>query len=102
MAGSAGVLAVFSFMGVFHVLGLVPLLPSQALWRVGMFFFLNGVATIAEVAVWGKRKHSARAVLAWVFEAGLASWTASKCQIPRGFGGIKWRELCGTGLGIEE
>ncbi len=98
-ARSLGAISVFALMGIFHVVSLSPLLSPVGLQRIMWFFILNGVGTIAEVLVWGRKRNWMRASLAWAFETALASWTAEKCGIPRGFHGIKWGELCGSGLG---
>jgi hypothetical protein len=81
-------------MAVFHVYALLPILNNQALARIGVFFFLNGIATVAEAAIWGHKKHWTKATLAWIFETLLASWTASGMNIPNGLSKIPWREIC--------
>jgi hypothetical protein len=81
-------------MALFHIYGLMPILDREALFRVGVFFFLNGIATVSEAIVWGKKKHLLKTVLAWIFETSLATWTASGVNIPNGLSKILWRELC--------
>lgn len=102
VARSLGVLAAFGLMSIFHVVALSPLLSPAGLLRVGAFFLLNGVATVGEVMVWGRRRSWVRAALAWGFETAVATWTAEKCGIPRGFGGVRWADVCGMGLGVGE
>ena len=93
-ARAAGVLAAFSLMAAFHVYALLPILDEEALIRIASFFILNGIATVAEAAVWGTKKHWTKALIAWIVETGLASWTASGMNIPNGLSKIPWRELC--------
>lgn len=81
-------------MAIFHVYALLPILTDEALFRIAMFFILNGVATVIEAAVWGTKKHWVKAVCAWIIETGLATWTASGMDIPNGLSKIPWRELC--------
>ena len=83
-------------MAIFHMYALVPILTRPALIRIGMFFFLNGVATVSEAAVWGHKKHWLKAVLAWVFETSISSWTVSGMNIPNGLSKIPWKEICNT------
>jgi Membrane bound O-acyl transferase family len=90
-----GVLAAFCLMAIFHVAVLIPLLPIDGLLRVGLFFLLNGVGTVVEAAIWGKRKHWLKAMMAWTFEVLLATWTAQTAQIPNGFSQIPWWDICG-------
>lgn len=59
-----------------------------------MFFFLNGVATVVEAMIWGKRRHWLKGVFAWIFETVLASWTASNAGIPNGLSKIRWKDVC--------
>jgi len=81
-------------MAAFHVYALLPILDEEALIRIASFFILNGIATVAEAAVWGTKKHWTKALIAWIVETGLASWTASGMNIPNGLSKIPWRELC--------
>lgn len=94
IARSMGVLGAFVLMAVFHMYALAPILDREALYRIGLFFFVNGIATVAEAAVWGKRRHWLKAVLAWVFETAIATWTASGVNFPNGLSKIPWREMC--------
>jgi uncharacterized membrane protein HdeD (DUF308 family) len=73
---------------------LAPLLSRHALFRVGLFFIINGIATVAEAFAWGKRRHPLKAVLAWIFETSIATYTASAIDIPNGLSKIPWREMC--------
>lgn len=83
-------------MAVFHVYLLYPILPSHSLFRIGMFFVINGVATICEAAIWGRKRHWLKAVMAWTFETYLASWAVETAQIPNGVHNIPWRSMfCG-------
>lgn len=81
-------------MGVFHAYALSPILTHEALFRIGIFFILNGVGTVVEAMIWGRRKHWMKTVLAWSFETTLASWTASGMNIPSGVSKIPWRQVC--------
>jgi len=96
IARSLGVLAAFFLMAIFHVGVLSPLLPTDGLLRIGLFFLLNGVGTVVEAVIWGKRKHWLKAALAWTFELLLATWTAQAAHIPNGFSQIPWRNICGV------
>ncbi|RKF60239.1 hypothetical protein OnM2_052051 [Erysiphe neolycopersici] len=79
---SAGVLGAFSLMAVFHMYCLYPVLDQKAVNRIGLFFVLNGIATLTEAAIWGKKKHWAKAALAWTFQTILATWVASSIDLP--------------------
>ena len=81
-------------MAIFHVYALSPIMGTAGLQRIGMFFFLNGLATVAEALVWGHRRHWVKTVLAWAFQVVTASWTAEAARIPNGLSRIPWRELC--------
>jgi len=81
-------------MALFHIYALQPILGREALTRVGLFFVFNGMATVAEGAVWGRKKHWLRAILAWAFETSIATWAASGMNIPNGLSRITWREIC--------
>lgn len=101
LARSFGVLASFIFMGAFHVGGLWPLLSTEGLKRIMAFFIINGLGTIAEVLVWGRKRNWIRASLAWAFQTVVASWAAETAGLPRGLHGIQWGKLCGEGLGCQ-
>lgn len=94
VARSLGVMGAFALMAVFHMYALYPILDREELYRIGIFFFLNGVATVSEAAIWGQRKHWLRATLAWVFQTTMASWTAAGVNIPNGLSRIRWSEVC--------
>lgn len=96
IARSLGVFAAFGLMAVFHMYVLAPILPMSSLLRIGAFFLLNGVGTVAETMVWGTRRHWLKAVLAWTFETALATWTAEGVHIPNGLSKIPWKEMCGS------
>ncbi|KAI9835801.1 MAG: hypothetical protein M1838_005198 [Thelocarpon superellum] len=99
-ARSVGILGAFGLMAVFHVYALQPILPPQSLVRIGLFFVLNGVATVVEGAIWGRKKHWVKTAMAWIFEALLASWTAEEARIPHGLGSITWKDMCGCVQGF--
>lgn len=94
IARSAGVFGAFIFMAIFHVYSLSPMLSHRALKRVGLFFIVNGIGTVAEAVVWKHKKHWLRALLAWAFELSVASWTAAAVDIPQGLWRIDWRDMC--------
>lgn len=94
VARSVGILGAFVLMGIFHMYALAPVMSITGLIRVGLFFFLNGVASVAETLIWGQKKHWVKAVLAWVFELTISSWTASAARIPNGLSKVPWREIC--------
>lgn len=81
-------------MAIFHVFALAPILKAKALERIGLFFVVNGVATVAEAKIWGRKKHWARVILAWAFEITIATWTAHGVPIPNGLSKIRWRGIC--------
>ncbi|KAJ9669284.1 hypothetical protein H2201_000636 [Coniosporium apollinis] len=64
IAKGAGILAVFVLMGFYHVYALLPLLSAEGLRRILVFFAGNGLLTVLEFAVWGKRKHWLKAAMA--------------------------------------
>lgn len=97
IARSLGVIGAFGLMAVFHVYALRPILTDQALRRIGIFFLLNGIATVFEAMLWGHKKHWVKAALAWAFETALASWTASGINIPNGLNKINWGAACSSG-----
>jgi hypothetical protein len=94
IARSLGVFAAFGLMAIFHMYALAPILPWAALQRIGIFFLLNGVATVSEAMVWGKRRSVLKAILAWAFEISVATWTAKGLEIPNGLSKIDWRSVC--------
>ncbi|CZR50772.1 uncharacterized protein PAC_00646 [Phialocephala subalpina] len=94
VARSLGVLGAFALMGLFHIYALYPILDHEALIRIGTFFFLNGIATVSEAAIWGHKKHWIKAGLAWIFQTSLATWAAAGLNIPNGLSRIRWREIC--------
>ncbi|KAF2468178.1 uncharacterized protein BDR25DRAFT_290844 [Lindgomyces ingoldianus] len=91
---AAAVVASFSLMAAFHVYALAPLLSDEGRKRVALFFVGNGVLTVLEVAVWGKRRHWVRAVVAWVVELVLASWVVQAVEVADGVLEADWRGLC--------
>lgn len=93
-ARGIGIIASFALMGFFHVYALAPLLPIDAQARICAFFLVNGVGTVIEDALWGKREHWVKALLAWVFELGVASWTVEGLSVPHGLRNIEWSSLC--------
>ncbi|CAI6271950.1 unnamed protein product [Periconia digitata] len=91
---SCAVVAAFAFMSLFHMYALAPILSAEGQKRIGIFFLANGVCTVAETAVWGKKRDWRRAVLAWMIELGLASWTIVECEIADGLLSADWKGLC--------
>jgi hypothetical protein len=84
-------------MGFFHVYALKPLLPIDALFRICAFFLLNGVGTVIEDAFWGRKSHWGKALLAWIFELAVATWTVEGLSVPRGLRNISWSSVCDVG-----
>ncbi|EEH08451.1 conserved hypothetical protein [Histoplasma capsulatum G186AR] len=97
IARALGVVASFGLMGFFHVYGLKPLLPFDALARIYAFFILNGVGAVIEDAIWGRETHWGKTILAWVFELAIASWTVEGLSVPRGLKNIQWTTICDVG-----
>lgn len=95
VARALAVVAAFALMAAFHMYALAAILPPRSLVRIGLFFVLNGVGTVTEAMIWGKRKHWLKTVLAWTFETLLATWTAQAAHIPNGLSKIPWRDMCG-------
>ncbi|KAF3902605.1 hypothetical protein ABW21_db0208575 [Orbilia brochopaga] len=89
VAAGGGVIAAFALMGVFHAyIGWAVMRDSVRGWAVVVGFFVaNGVATVVESAVWGRRQSWLRAALAWGVELSLASWAMSGVEFP----GWLWR-----------
>jgi hypothetical protein len=124
IARSLGVLGAFVLMAIFHIYALSPILNREGLIRIGVFFMLNGIATVSEAAIWGHENHckcfgprpicvmaflrdnlhrvitkfphhaGSKAAMAWTCETILATWTASGLNIPNGLSRVPWRELC--------
>jgi len=94
IARSAGVLGAFVLMAIFHIYALSPIVDQKALVRVGLFFLLNGIATVSEAAIWGHKKHWLKAAMAWGFELGVSTWAASGMNIPHGLSDIRWSQIC--------
>ncbi|KAK2812002.1 hypothetical protein FQN50_001710 [Emmonsiellopsis sp. PD_5] len=97
IARAIGVIASFSLMGLFHVYGLRPLLPFDALARIYAFFLLNGFGTVVEDALWGRETHWGKTIVAWVFELIIASWTVEGLEVPKGLRDIRWSSICDVG-----
>ncbi|KAF2201774.1 hypothetical protein GQ43DRAFT_335495, partial [Delitschia confertaspora ATCC 74209] len=97
LSRSAGVVSGFALMAIFHVYALSPLLNSEGMWRIGVFFTANGVFTVLEVAIWGRKRHWARGVIAWIVESWLATWTVVAIPVADGVLGANWRALCKPG-----
>ncbi|EEP76573.1 predicted protein [Uncinocarpus reesii 1704] len=101
LARGIGIIASFMLMGFFHVYALTPLLPLDALLRISAFFFLNGVGTVMEEAMWGRQVHWGKTLLAWVFELAIASWTVEGLSVPKGLRSISWKNICDVGREAE-
>jgi len=94
IARSLGMVAAFILMAIFHMYAMTPILPRDSLERIGWFFFLNGVGTVVEAAIWGRRKHVVKTVLAWLFETCVATWAAQGARIPHGLDKLPWEGMC--------
>lgn len=94
IARSLGVIGAFSLMAAFHAYALAPILSRAEIIRICQFFFLNGIATVVEAMMWGKKKHWMKAVLAWIFETAISSWTAAGMEFPSGLSKIRWGDIC--------
>jgi len=94
IARSFGVFGAFGLMAIFHMFALQPIVSRAALFRIGVFFSLNGVATVAEASVWGRKKHWLKALMAWAFETSIATWTASGMNFPNGLSKVPWKDVC--------
>jgi hypothetical protein len=100
VARGVGLVAAFALMGGFHVYALSPIVGREGLRRVGWFFVGNGVGVVVEAGLWGRegsmgrKRRWGRAVLAWVFEVGVAAWVVRGCGVPEGLGGVRWGEVC--------
>ncbi|KAL3423737.1 hypothetical protein PVAG01_05484 [Phlyctema vagabunda] len=94
VARSLGVLGAFTLMAIFHVYALAPILTEQALLRIGLFFFFNGIATVSEAMVWGHKRHWLKTIMAWVFEVAVSSWAVDGMDFPNGLSKIRWRQMC--------
>ncbi|KAF2739274.1 hypothetical protein EJ04DRAFT_508978 [Polyplosphaeria fusca] len=91
---AAAVFSGFLLMAIFHVYALQPMLTEEGEWRIGMFFILNGVFTVIEVAIWGKKRHWFRAVMAWAIELSLSSWAVAAVDVADGVLEADWKDLC--------
>ncbi|KAF2799135.1 hypothetical protein K505DRAFT_321387 [Melanomma pulvis-pyrius CBS 109.77] len=98
-ARGAAVVASFVLMAAFHVYALAPLLSLEGRKRIGVFFVGNGVLTVLESVVWGRRRHWLRAGMAWGVELALASWTVGAAEVADGVLAVDWRALC-VGSGV--
>jgi hypothetical protein len=94
IARAAAVVSGFLLMAVFHVYAMEPMLTSEGVWRIGLFFVLNGILTVVEVAVWGKKRHWLRAVMAWAFELSFAAWVVAAIDVSDGVLEADWKDLC--------
>jgi hypothetical protein len=84
----------FTLMAIFHAYALAPILNRQELTRICAFFIFNGLATVSEAALWGKKKHWVKAILAWIFEISISTWTARGLTVPNGLSKIPWKDIC--------
>ncbi|KAK2741775.1 hypothetical protein FQN57_005519 [Myotisia sp. PD_48] len=100
-AKAIGIIASFSLMGLFHAYALAPLLSFEGVLRISGFFLLNGIGTVIESSVWGKRAHWGKALLAWVFELIIATWTVEGLSVPKGLKNVSWKSVCDVGKDAE-
>ncbi|KAF1997501.1 hypothetical protein P154DRAFT_496914 [Amniculicola lignicola CBS 123094] len=99
IARATAVIVAFSLMAVFHMYTLAPLLSAEGTKRVGVFFVANGVGTVGERVVWGKRRGLGRAVATWGFELVVASWVVAEVEVAEGMLRGDWRGLCRGAVG---
>ncbi|KAF2118486.1 hypothetical protein BDV96DRAFT_387455 [Lophiotrema nucula] len=93
-ARATAVVSGFGLMAWFHVYALEPLLSQEGKWRIGVFFIGNGIFTVVEVAIWGKKRHWLRALIAWAIELSLSSWAVAAIEVADGVLAADWRGLC--------
>ncbi|EFR02194.1 hypothetical protein MGYG_05197 [Nannizzia gypsea CBS 118893] len=96
-AKGIGIIASFSLMGLFHAYSLAPVLPLDGILRIIAFFLLNGIGTVIETAIWGRNSHWGKALLAWIFEILVASWTVEGLSLPKGLQNVSWDSICNVG-----
>lgn len=89
-----GVLGGFGVMAIFHVWALAPYVKPEGLVRVAVFFFANGVGSILDYWLWGKKITPERVIINWAYEIFWSQWTVAKCDIPDGLMAIDFRNLC--------
>lgn len=94
VARGVAVVSGFALMALFHMYALSPVVDDDGLGRVGVFFVGNGVMTVVEAMVWGKKKHWVRAAAAWVLELGIASWAVEGFGLPDGLVRAEWEGMC--------
>ncbi|KAF1969229.1 hypothetical protein BU23DRAFT_557906 [Bimuria novae-zelandiae CBS 107.79] len=94
IARAFAVIASFALMAVFHAEVMSPILSREGKMRIGLFFVLNGLFTVIEAALWGKKRDWRRALMAWIIELSLASWAVETAQVADGLLNADWRGLC--------
>lgn len=94
VARAFAVIASFGLMAAFHAEIMSPILSAEGKLRIALFFVFNGVITVIESAIWGKKRDWRRALMAWILELALASWAVETAQVADGLLNADWRALC--------
>jgi hypothetical protein len=94
VARAFAVIASFGLMAAFHAEIMSPILSAEGKLRIALFFVFNGVITVIESAIWGKKRDWRRALMAWIVELALASWAVETAQVADGLLNADWRALC--------
>ena len=79
---------------VYHAWALYPLVSPEGRIRLFLFFFLNGIATVIDYAIWRNGNSYLRTFISWVICTVLATWTVAECNVPNGILAIPWNNLC--------
>jgi Membrane bound O-acyl transferase family len=89
-----GVLGAFALMAVFHVWAFAPYFRPEGLFRVAVFFMVNGVGCIFDNAIWGERITWLRVIVNWLYQLFWAQYTVRECDIPDGLLAIDFKNFC--------
>jgi hypothetical protein len=89
-----GVLGGFGVMAIFHVWSLAPYVRPEGLVRVALFFLANGVGSLADYWMWGKRNTPERVIINWMYEIFWSQYAIAKCDVPNGLAAIDFQRIC--------